>query len=347
MNVLITPMIGLGDTILTTPAVHLLKKNFPNYKITYFTMGNQQKYILQNNPYIDNIISYPLIQNKFKSIYQILKNITLQYPINITFYPSNRYHYNIFSILTLAKERYGHKYINDKWWYLNSLKNKTIKENINYHCVEENVELIRLLEPSISNQNIPNLEVFLTDQEITSAEKLIPKRKINIGIHAGCDIKKNHINRRWPLNNFVELINKLNDNFKFFIFGNTQEKNINQFIIENTKSDTTLIEYPNIRDTAKLINQMNVFISNDSGLMHLASALNIPTIVILGPTNQTLIKPWKIPHKIISLNLKCSPCFNYSPKPLTCSQFNQFECVKNISSDLVINNLYDLLNDIS
>jgi heptosyltransferase-2 len=70
--------------------------------------------------------------------------------------------------------------------------------------------------------------------------------------------------------------------------------------------------------------------------MHIASALKLNVIAIIGPTNTNYIHPWQTRHNIVSLNLDCSPCFFYSPKPLTCFRSDiQFKCIKELGIDMV------------
>jgi len=70
--------------------------------------------------------------------------------------------------------------------------------------------------------------------------------------------------------------------------------------------------------------------------MHIAAALGLKVVAIIGPTNQKYIYPWKTEHQIVSLNLDCSPCFFYSPRPLICTRTDlQFKCIKELSFDMV------------
>jgi heptosyltransferase-2 len=92
------------------------------------------------------------------------------------------------------------------------------------------------------------------------------------------------------------------------------------------------------------MNRCNVFVTNDSSLMHVASALQLKVVAIIGLTNTNYIHPWKTDHKIVSLNLECSPCFYYSPKPLTCSRTDvKFKCIKKISVEMVMDSVEELL----
>jgi heptosyltransferase-2 len=70
--------------------------------------------------------------------------------------------------------------------------------------------------------------------------------------------------------------------------------------------------------------------------MHIAASLGLKVVAIIGPTNQKYIHPWKTEHHIVCLNLDCSPCFFYSPKPLICYRDDvKFKCIKELTVDMV------------
>jgi len=90
-----------------------------------------------------------------------------------------------------------------------------------------------------------------------------------------------------------------------------------------------------IQSTA-IMRRCNVFVTNDSSQMHIAAALGLKVVAIIGPTNQNYIHPWKTEYKIVSLNLDCSPCFFYSPKPLICNRTDlKFKCIIELTVDMV------------
>jgi heptosyltransferase-2 len=89
----------------------------------------------------------------------------------------------------------------------------------------------------------------------------------------------------------------------------------------------------------------NVFVTNDSSLMHIASALQLKVVAIIGPTNTNYIYPWKTQHKIVSLNLDCAPCFIYSPRPLVCSRTDvKFKCIKELDVEMVYKAVEEFIN---
>ena len=86
----------------------------------------------------------------------------------------------------------------------------------------------------------------------------------------------------------------------------------------------------------------NVFVTNDSALMHVAASLQLQTVALIGPTNTNYIYPWKTDHKIVTLNLDCAPCFYYSPKPLTCTREDKlYKCIK----DLEVSQVYEAVKN--
>ena len=131
------------------------------------------------------------------------------------------------------------------------------------------------------------------------------------------------------------------------IFGGPDENELKETIVNYIGSDrVTNVRTGNILQTAAVMKRCNLFLTNDSGLMHIAAALDLNIVTILGPTNENYIKPWKARHKIVSLRLDCSPCFVYSPKPLTCYRDDvKFKCIKELESDMVISSIEDFITE--
>ncbi len=345
---LIIPLIGIGDVLMTTPALTVLKKNKPESKITYCTMNKGTYEVLKHNPFIDNLVYYPFMgKHKIPSIFNFLKEQSCRHSTSINFYPSNRIHYNIVSLLTFAPQRIGHTYSQMNFSQLNWLKNKTIQEDDSLHCVEENIRLLRFLDIDISSNEIPSMSIFLDPTEINAGSeyrKLISPSTCCIGIHAGTSVMKGHVARRWPKEHFLQLINRTQD-AHFLLFGSNEEQETNQFIFENaTPGKVSLVKDKSIREVASIIRACDFFVSNDSGLMHLSAAVGTPVIAIIGPTNPVYIKPWKVPHKIVSAPVSCCHCFRYSPKPLSCSNDFKFQCLSEITVEMVQNDVEEFIH---
>lgn len=332
-------MIGIGDVLMTTPALEIIKKNIPESEITYCTMSKGVFDILKGNPNIDNLVYFPFLgKNAFSALLQFLKEQSCRHSVNLNFYPSNRLHYNIISLLTFARQRIGHTYLRMNFSQLNWLKNKTIEEDDSLHCVEENIRLLQFLGLEVSADNIPPMNIYLTTLEIEAGMqycKSISPSKCCIGVHAGTSVMKGHAARRWSKENFTLLLNNVKD-AHFVLFGTKEELEANQFIHDNVvPGRVTFVNNKTIREVAAIIRACDFFLSNDSGLMHLAAATGTPVIALVGPTNPVYIKPWNVPHKVVSAPNACCHCFRYSPKPLTCVSEKKFECLTGITVEMV------------
>ncbi len=121
------------------------------------------------------------------------------------------------------------------------------------------------------------------------------------------------------------------------LFGGSDEENLKNIIFAKIDSQNVYsVNAQSLSNSAAVMQRCNLFITNDSSLMHIAAALKLNIVAIIGPTNKNYIYPWQTNYKIASIDLDCSPCFYYSPKPLTCSRSDvKFKCIKELSVDLV------------
>lgn len=93
-------------------------------------------------------------------------------------------------------------------------------------------------------------------------------------------------------------------------------------------------------ELAALMNRSAISVTNDSGAMHLAVALNRPVVSVFGPTNPTWVGPYRRPHSVVRVDLPCSPC--YFRRLSQCP--NDHACMKQVSAQIVIERVQAVLN---
>ena len=223
------------------------------------------------------------------------------------------------------------------------LNNVTVQENDKTHNAQTNIKLIeKFLNKKFDYE--PEMQIDLSSDDKTYADSFLKENKISdkdfvIGFHPGCATLKNHVKRRWGPEKFAELGKKLikDKNAKVFLFGGPEEEELKSSIYKMIDSENTCaIKTDKFLQSIAIMKRCTVFVTNDSALMHVASALGLKVVAIIGPTNPNYIHPWKTEHKIVSLNLECAPCFFYTPKPLTCSRTDvQFKCIKELDVEMV------------
>src|SRR5206468_8748575 len=108
---------------------------------------------------------------------------------------------------------------------------------------------------------------------------------------------------------------------------------VNEKIHSSVQNISYVVETVNILQTLALMEKCRLFVSNDTALMHLASALNIPTVAVFAYTNYRELHPWMSPYLVVRKELDCSPCFFNSPRVVKCiwKGEDEFKCIKTIT----------------
>lgn len=347
MKILILALSGIGDALMFTPALKLLRQSLPSAQIDALVMFKGTKEIYETNPNFNKVIHFDFLKEGALNSFKFVLSLRKKYDASINVYPSNRKEYNVINFLLGAKKRVGVEYLRMKGSNLGWLNNITVLENDKTHNAQTNIKLIEKLLNKKFNEE-PTMEIHFSndDKEIADSffkEKNILQNDFVVGFHPGCATLKNHIKRRWEPEKFAELGKKLikEKNAKVFLFGGPEEEELKSSINKMIDSENSfVIKTEKFLQSIAIMKRCNVFVTNDSALMHVASALGLKVIAIIGPTNPNYIRPWKTEHKIVSLNLDCAPCFFYSPKPLTCSRTDvQFKCIKELDVEMVYKNI--------
>lgn len=351
MKILILALSGIGDALMFTPALELMRKELPDAQIDAIVMFRGVKEMYDRNPDINSVFFFDFLKEGIINSFRYVLKLRHKYDASINVYPSNRKEYNIINFIISSEKRAGVKYLRKDSQNLGDLNNIRVLENDFTHNVRTNIKLVeKLLEKKFDEE--PALKFSLNKEDENFALKFLSEHNIKntdilVGFHPGSATLKNHIKRRWEPEKFAELGKRLIDEkkTKILIFGGPDEnelkRNINELI---NSAGSFVIDSGNLAESAALMSKCHLFVSNDSSLMHIASALHIKVVAILGPTNPHYIHPWKTEHEIVRLDLDCSPCFIYSPRPLICFRDDiKFKCIKELTVDLVYNAAKNLM----
>ena len=353
MKILIITLAGIGDALMFTPSVIKLKEFYPDSDIDVLTMFSGTENIYSGIPQINKIIYFDFLKEGIAKSLSFVFSIRGKYDISFNVYPANRKEYNIISFLIGAKKRAAVSYLRKDFANLSFLNNVISREDDSLHNVEENIKLVEKVSGK-KIDNIPELFFPLSAKDEQVAQKVLNEASIKdddlvIGYHPGCAILKNHIKRRWEPEQFSALGKKLIDDFnaRILVFGGPEEKELKESVRDGINSPRAIIiNTGSLSQSAAVMKRCDVFVTNDSSLMHVAGALKLKTVVAIGPTNVNYIHPWQTDYKIASLNLDCAPCFFYSPKPLTCSRTDvQFKCIRELDVKIVYGAVKSFIDD--
>lgn len=147
--------------------------------------------------------------------------------------------------------------------------------------------------------------------------------------------------RRWPVVAFHDLARQCNKHgLAVVVVGGGEDVETGEGIIAgcngvNLAGKTTLAE------TAAILSCAQLLVSGDSGVLHLASGVGCASVALFGPGIVNKWAPSGNKHRVVSLNLSCSPCTSFGTTP-ECHENGR--CIKDISVDMVWQKVDDLLN---
>jgi len=351
---------GIGDAILFTPALALLRRALPSAHITAITMFRGTADILSTNPDVNEVRHFDFFKASRAEGLRYIWNLRRErFDLSIMTFPSNRLEYNVVNRLVGRRWCAAHRYARQSWrnlWFLNNI---AVTEAGTLHNVEENLRLVRAICERVGAPlNVEagaaagiKLKLVLSAADEHYGEEFLSKNGIGretmlFGFHTYSSMFKNMHRKCWDKDNFVRLIGRLGETHgaaRFLIFSGPSDEEVNQYIIKRADSRVLLVRESNLRRAAAVLKHCRVFISNDSGLLHLAAACDVPLVGLYGPTNWQRLHPWTDRHVIVRRALPCMPCFYYSSRPLHCAANIDYACMREISVDEVFQAVQNML----
>ena len=155
--------------------------------------------------------------------------------------------------------------------------------------------------------------------------------------------------RKWPIENYAELTGRIIVELKTTVVM-LGDKNDLQYAKQiasavNSERFISLTGKTSINQSALILKRAKLFIGNDSFPLFLASAVDIPTIGLFGPTNAELINPFLDKHIAVQSTLDCSPCYNPVDGVKGCAYVcEQGKCMMAISVDSVFGKVKDIFS---
>ena len=290
-NIIVARTDNLGDVILTLPLITQIRKNFPKAKLTFLI----KKYVhdlIKDYPGIDEFAFIDELDNSSK-----LKKYFRQENFDLMFNVYPRFEIALPAFLGGVKIRIGTGY---RWYsYLFNKRNHEHRKTAEKHEAVFNLNLLKTIIPTEKDFPI-EFEFKVSEEEIKKlSEKLKAKVDINsdyIIVH----IPSKGSAAKFPKEKFIEYINAFNSEFKdvkvIFTGVDTEREEIESVIKEIGKKNNTvnLCGELSLSELKVLINNCKLFVSNSTGPIHIAGALNKNIIGFyphLLPANKNRWKP--------------------------------------------------------
>ena len=322
MKILIILPNWLGDAIMSTPAIELLALEHPDARFTfvgsYASIEALKYHPLCHSAIVDETKK---ASNRFVATYKLAKELG-EFDLAITF--RNQIHSSLLlrftnTVVCIAKQS----------WHSIFLLSHTKKIKNNQHLVLQYAQLA-MINSDLSYENAQELKLYIRATQFD---------KPTLGINAGATYGSA---KRWYPERFAEVASAFNDKFDILIFGGPNEIEMAEdieksLIASGVKNYKNIAGKTNIQELCSHIGGCSLFITNDSGPMHVAAAYQVPTVAIFGPTRYKETCQWmNQKSKIVREEMKCSPCMKRE------CPLGHHECMKNITASKVIEAVKEL-----
>jgi heptosyltransferase II len=321
-NILVRSPNWVGDALLTTPAIHCMKNQFPDSQIT--VLGRPWVTpVFEANPDVDRIIIYqkPGIHEGVGGQWKLAQELK-RTGFDVVIHFPHSFESAWISFLSRIPIRIG--YATEGRGFLLSDSSQVTPERKKEHQVPF---FFHLLEP-LGIRDIPSpgknpLELQVSDRSLQQADARLHSLGISpsdflVGLAPGAVFGSA---KCWPFERFELLSERLNkeEQAKVILLG-TEADTLSGAVKKTTHGYNLLGKTP-LSEALALIQRCRVMVCNDSGLMHAASALNIPLVALFGSTDLHRTGPWGGISRVINKDFPCSPCLKkVCPETRTCME---------------------------
>ncbi len=339
-RILIVKPSSLGDIVHSLPVLWELRKLHPDAHIGW-VVKEVWKDILFENPLIDEIIVLKKGMKGFLSAVKEIRNSRFDTIIDL----QGLFRSGALSWLSGGRERLGFENARELAWLF--YNKKITIQNKQIHAVNR---YLLSFNPSGNSSGIPSatpphFPLYINMDDAAWAGEFLNKTDLsNITPLIAINPSARWIKKRWPANLYAGLINHLIQELKagIIILGSKEDIPVAEEISSLVNGRLAIAAgKTSLKTLTALLNKVDILITNDSGPMHLAAALERPVVALFGPTDPKLTGPYGNNHTVIRKDMECSPCFRKSCKhgrPL---------CMESITVEDVMNAVKKIINCIN
>lgn len=337
----------MGDIILTFPVVEAVKEKYPDSEI-FFLCKKKYKSLLLDHPRIGRVIEFDTqgVHKGISGLTRLIKELkTLQLDVILDLHSNLR----SFVIRNLVPAKTKIKY-NKRWSarfltvYFKPLK---VKSRHTLDCYMESLQKLGLKSKS------KILRFYLSEKDKVWANKFLSENGWNgEGILLGMAPGARWNTKKWNKEKFAEVVKILVQRHPLdvVLFGDKNDTDAISWISQELSRKRKSKENPKIiqvidlpfNQVAGVLQMCDVLVTNDSGLMHLASFLKVPVVAVFGPTHPKLgFSPLGRDSMVITVDEKCSPCGLHGKRK--CHR-KEKHCMDRISPEEVAEKASEFLN---
>ena len=330
MNVLVVKPSSLGDIIHTFPAVDLLKKHCPDAFIAW-VVNDVLAEIVELLPAVDEIIPFERQRfGRLRHCHEILPFFSglrqRQYDIALDFQGLLRS--GLIAFMSRAPRRVGFTHAREgaRVFYTERVP---LPANLR-HAVDKNLFLVRAVFDIEEPWSFPELKP--QHDFATRAERLIRQHELVSGPVLAVAPAARWRSKMWPPAFFAAVIDKIAKRLpelRCWLLGTHDEQAAARAVVAACEHSQPrdLTGETSLGVLVEMLRRTDVLLTNDSGPMHLAAALEVPTVALFGATDPSLTGPYGEEHVVLTGQCELAPCLAKQ-----CPLDNR-RCVEGVSAD--------------
>ena len=337
---------GLGNFIMYTPALRLLRERYPDARID-LQVGNNTgcEEVLAGSALFDHIYNLPFssgVREWFSRAESIRKT---HYDLTINEFHSHSWPLALLVASSGAPFRLGH--VTSPGWSRRFSRysfvfNIPVVMREDQHEIDRYIDLVAAAGASPVGADKATF-IHLTDEDRAFARRFLEGGSGQtagtvIGFQPGTSPSMRW--KQWPIDRYREVISRVvahSPNCQIVLFGSALEEQMIRDMAQGLEGRISLAAgKTSVKQVAALIEQCDLLVCNDSGLMHAAVAVGTPVTAIYGPTDYRRTSPLGDRHRVIRHELPCSPCFKLEGDD-SVHACPHHDCLMTITPDEVFN----------
>jgi len=312
MKIVVRGTNWIGDAVMQIPALRELRRIFPDASITLHTRSWAQG-IFQDAEFIDELLAFEKSESKVKDALtqaKILKE--KNFDLSVLF--PNSFESALVANFARIPQRFG--YAKDARGFLltNAVEIpawKNVRHEIFYYLnlIAEVEKKILGTETVLANE--PRIDLKVSDERRARAREILTqngvdasKKTVALGVGS-----TNSRAKRWQAESYARLNDRLQNQSgaNVILVGAQDELDVaNEVYAKSESKPIILTGKTDLAEATAILSAIDLLVSNDMGLAHVASAVGTKTLVIFGPTNPNTTRPWNA--EIIYKAVECAPC---------------------------------------
>ncbi len=327
-RILVIRFSSFGDILLTAPALRALRSRFPNARIDFLCSSTYAEFVAAL-PGVDRVLEFDKSRG-FRSLFNwLIRLFRTRYSIVVDLQNSQRSAFLrvlAFPVLWTKSKRYRFR----RFFFIHFRKNlysgilpvplRYMAALESFGCEDDG----QGLELRVSENRIEKFQVQLESQGIDSKQAVI----LSPGAR--------HATKCWPCEQWTDLARALlNNNYQILFLGSADEQSFIETLLKEI-DDNRVFAFTDLSlmDAAVLTKSARCLVSNDSGPMHLAAAVQTPVVALFGPTVEEFgFFPFRANAEVLQKELPCRPCSAMGTE--RCPK-EHFKCMLDISVDEVL-----------